>query len=675
MTRPRERLRRLLLSGLLLLLTGLVYARALTFDFVNFDDDVYVTKNPAVRSGLTTDGLAWALTTNHAANWHPLTWLSLMLDAEIAGLRPGMFHLTNVLLHAANVLLLFLVLSRMTRSTAKSAFVAALFAVHPLHVESVAWIAERKDVLSTLFWLLTLLAYHSYVREPVRSRGLLVAGTFALGLMAKPMLVTLPLVLLLLDLWPLGRCDGAGKTWPVLVREKAPLFALSAASAAITWVAQERGGAFEAGARLSLPARAAGALVAQVAYARKMLWPRGLAVFYPRPGDPLPIGEVRGSALLLALATFFALRAARRRPYVTVGWFWYSITLLPVLGLVQVGRQSMADRYTYVPMIGLFVLVTWGAADLLEFLPGLEPNVRRVLLVGSGSVAVAALAIVASIQADTWRDSRTLFEHALAVTSRNYLAESALGSELAREGELDRALAHFREALRIEPGFVEARNALALALLKQGKVDDAVAEWTEALRTKPDYAEARANLAAARLAQGKPDETVAESRRALSQAPGLPRAHTNLGLVLLREGRFEDAASEFRAALAADPDHAPAHVYLAGILLKGGRTEEAVRHCTEALRLDPTAPGARHNLGLAFLQEGRLDEAREQFEAAVRTEPRYLDSRLNLGVVLARQGHLDEAVAEFREVLRIDPGNETARRNLASLAGPPAPRP
>jgi len=662
---------RLLLATVLLLVNVGVYGQVVTFDFVSLDDDVYVTKNAVVRSGLTLHGIAWAFTTNHAANWHPLTWLSLMLDSTLGGARPAVYHFTNLILHSVNTLLLFLAFDRMSGCAGRSAFVAALFAVHPLHVESVAWISERKDVLSTFFWFLALLTYHRFTRAPSGRRLLGTIFLVALGLMSKPTLVTVPLLLLLLDFWPLGRRSGDGRReWGALAREKAPFFLLSIAASVVTWIAQSGGGAFDAMPALSLGSRVSNAIVTPVAYAFRMVWPSRLAVFYPHPGGSLPTIMVVSSALVLGAITTVALLAARRRPFVTVGWLWYLVALLPMLGVVQVGRQSMADRYSYVPLIGLFVVVAWGATDLLSMLGSLGERTRRVILGTAAASTVGVLAGAAYNQAGTWRNSRTLFQHAVAARSGNYLAEAALGSEIARAGAPEEALSHFREALRVEPSFVEARDALARVLLALGRTEEAVAEWNEVLREKPDYAEARANLAAARIVEGRTEDAVAESLRALRDAPDLPVARTNLGLVLLRGGRLEEAAAEFRRALAADPDHAAAHTYLAGILLRNGSTEEAKAHCRAALRVDPDASGAHHNLGLAFLEEGRLEDALEEFEAAIRAEPRYVDSRLNLGVVLARLGRMDEAAARFSEVLRIDPQNQAARRNLELVTGP-----
>ena len=669
MSADKSRRRTLVLfSALLFLLGAGIYAQVLAFDFVSLDDDVYVTRNAMVRSGLTLSGAVWAFTTSHAANWHPLTWLSLMLDASLGGARPAVYHGTNALLHALNSLLLFLALACMTRRAGRSAFVAALFAVHPLHVESVAWVSSRKDVLSALFGFLALLAYARRDRAPGARRLLPTALFLALGLMAKPTLVALPLIFLLLDFWPLERSTDDGRArWTQLLLEKAPLFLLAIAAAFLTWRAQSSGGALDALPQLSVGARLANAIVTPASYAVRTLWPARLAVFYPHPGASLSPVWVVCSAVLLGALTALALLAARRRPYLTVGWLWYVVTLLPTLGILQAGRQGMADRYTYLPLIGLFLALTWGAADVLGGLR--SSRVRHAVLGSAAALSVGTLSLVAHVQIAVWRNSRALFEHALAVTRDNYLAEAALGSELMRAGEHDAALDHLQEALRIEPRFAEGRDGLARALLAMGRTEDAVREWNEVLRAKPDYAEARAGLAAALLAQGRTEDAVAESQRALHDAPDLPEARTSLGLVLLRSGRFEEAAAEFRRALAADPDHAAAHAYLAGILLREGEVEEAKAQCREALAVDPDAPGAHYNLGLAFLQERNLEAARAEFEAAIRAEPRYADSRLNLGVVLAQLGRLDEAEAQFSEALRIDPGNQAARRNLELIRG------
>jgi len=581
----------------------IVYAPVWHHDFVNYDDYQYVSENADVSGGLTWHGVWWAFTTGAAANWHPLTWLSHMLDVQLYGLSPGPHHLTNLLFHIANTLLLFGLLHRMTGALGRSAFVAGLFAVHPLHVESVAWVAERKDVLSTLFWMLTLSAYVAYVQRPRLRRYLVVLLFFALGLMAKPMLVTLPFVLLLLDFWPLGRMsqepDPAGRWAPSrnwratvvpLVWEKLPLLALAVASSIVTFVVQRRGGSVVSLDAIPLNLRLANALVSYVAYIGKMLWPARLAVLYPY-AQSLPRWEIAGAFLGLIIVSVAAIRGGLRHPYLPVGWFWYLGTLVPVIGLVQVGPQAMADRYTYVPLIGLFILVAWGVPDMFVH----WPLGSKALPVAAGLV-ISACAIAARGQVQYWESGTALWTHALEVTTGNYVAHTDLGVVLARQGRTDEAIREFREALRIKPGYAEGHNKLGRALAGQGKLDEAIAHYSEALRTDPAFAEARNNLGLALIGQGKPDEAIREFREALRIKPDSAEVHNNLGVVLAEQGKADEAIREFLEALRIEPDDAEAHNSLGIAMAKRGRTDEAIRQFLEALRIKPDYPEARRSL-------------------------------------------------------------------------------
>ncbi len=656
-----------LLALLLLVAVVAVFGQTLRFDFVNLDDRLYVTKNPYVRAGLSASGVAWAFSTSHAANWHPLTWLSLMLDATIAGPAPWIFHLTNVLLHAASTLLLFHVLRRGTGRAGRSALVAALFAVHPLHVESVAWIAERKDVLSGLLWFATLAAYRRYVEAPGRSRYMITLAFFALGLLAKPMLVTLPVVLILIDRWPLGR-TGRGARWNDLLVEKVPFLFLSAVSSIVTIAVQRAGGAIESLEELPVVSRLGNAAVSYVAYLAKAVWPVDLAVLYPHPGSEMALGMVLAALAILGGITAVAVGAARSRPWLTVGWLWYAITLLPVIGIVQVGMQARADRYTYLPLVGIFLAVVWECAERVRR-PAAQRgeaatrSARTALAMAAVSV-VFALASAAYLQARTWRDSRTLFERALSVTEGNYLAHSAYGSALAAAGDPEAAVPHFLEAIRIRPGFVEARHALATTRFRQGRTDEAVEQWTEALRLVPGFADARAGLAAALLAEGKSDEAAVECRRALQDRPGHPTALANLAVALLREGKSEDAAAALREALRNDPDNATAHGVLGQLLQRDGRVEEAIEHFRAALRIDPTFADDHMSLANALLHSGNEEEAEAHYREAVRLRPENAGSRLALGVLLFQRGHEDEALTHLSEASRLEPANAEAQLNL-----------
>ena len=578
----------------------IVYASLQHHGFVNFDDGDYVGENPMVARGLTWHGVSWAFTTGYASNWHPLTWLSHMLDVQLYGLNPGPHHLTNLLFHIANTLLLFGLLHRTTGALGRSAFVAGLFAVHPLHVESVTWVAERKDVLSTLFAMLTLWAYVAFTRRPSLHRYLAVFLLFALGLMAKPMLVTLPFVMLLLDFWPLGRLAPAlpasrpapsrGRAIWVLVREKVPLLALTVVSSIVTFVVQRRGGSVMSLDAIPLGVRAANALVSYVAYTGKMLWPARLAVFYPYV-RPLPGWWVAGASLGLLAVSVAVLWLGPRHPYLPVGWFWYVGTLVPVIGLVQVGSQPIADRYTYVPLIGLFIVVAWGVSDL-----AIRRPLGRVALPIAAGVVLLACAITARAQLQNWESSKALWEHALAVTTGNNVARNNLGNVLAKQGEFDDAIVQYSAALRIKPDYAFAHNNLGRVLANQGRISEAIEHYSAALRIEPDYADAHNNLGIVLAGQGKLDEAIAHYSRALRAKPDFADAHNNLGIALAKAGRADEAIHEFLEAVRIKPDYPEAHNNLGVVLVSKGRVGEAISQYSEALRLKPDYREARRSL-------------------------------------------------------------------------------
>jgi tetratricopeptide (TPR) repeat protein len=623
-----------LLLGLgLVLLTLLVYRDAPSFEFVNFDDGLYVTGNQQVQKGLTWDGFLWAWQANVASNWHPLTMLSHMLDCELYGLNPRGHHLTNLLLHLANVWLLFEVLRRMTGRAGPSAFVAALFGVHPTHVESVAWIAERKDVLSGLFFLLTLAAYHRWVRDRTPRRYALVAVLFACGLLSKPMLVTLPCVLLLLDVWPLGRLRfeeirSVRQLWqglrPLLV-EKIPLFVLSMASSAVTVYAQQ--GSLATLEAVSPVRRVSNALVSYVSYLAKSFWPEKLAAFYPLPGAvPLDKALVAG-ALLLAITALVVWRL-RRAPWLAVGWFWFLGMLVPVIGLVQVGRQAMADRYTYLPSIGLFLAIAWGVTELL----GAKTRMRRAALAGAALAVVGALSITAHAQAATWKDSLTLFRHALAVTKNNYLAHLNVAVALSAQGDQQGALHHYHEVLRIQPNLAEAHAALGTALRRWGRTAEALPYLRRAVRMKPERARLRHTLAVALEDLGRKDEAMVELRKAIELSPRLADAHYGLGALLQEQGKVDEALEHYRIALEINPDLNDLYAPTATLLARRGELGEALRHYQEAVRRQPT-PSAHFNLALTLERMGRIEEARRQYKQALVLDPGLEPARQRLGAL------------------------------------------
>jgi protein O-mannosyl-transferase len=556
-----DRRRALLLAAGLAAAVAVVYGQVSSFGFVNVDDQVYVTENPHVLRGITAQGLGWALGF-HASNWHPLTWLSHMLDVELFGLRAGGHHLASALLHLANTLLLFHLLRTATGATGRSAMAAALFGVHPLHVESVAWVAERKDVLCAFLGLLAALAYVRAVRRPGRPRLWLVAVLLALGLAAKPMLVTLPLLLLLLDCWPLGRLGDPGSGWADTrhallsrLREKVPLLALSAASAAVTALAQEEGGAVAALTAVPFPARVENAVVSLAAYLRDAAVPTGLASFYPHPAIALggiPTPRLAASLALLVALAFPAVRQARVRPWLAFGLAWYGASLVPVLGLVQVGEQARADRYTYLPLVGVFVAAVWGGAELLG-------RTRRVWAgPAMGFLAIVSCIALAMPQAATWRSSIDLHQRAVAVTERNWKAWQGLCDARSDAGDLQGAIAACGEALRIAPGMAEAWNGLGVATGRLGRHEEAIAHFRQAIGFRPGYADAWYNLGTALGTLGHHADAIPCFREALRLRPDDPRALFNLGLASLAVGDREGAAGIARRLAGLDAARAAA---------------------------------------------------------------------------------------------------------------------
>ena len=505
-------------AALLMAGTLILYLQVAGHEFLHYDDDQYVTGNGWVRGGLSASGVRWAFTTLQVANWHPLTWLSHMLDVQLFGLDPGAHHLVNAVLHAANASILFLVLAALTGAPRRSAFVAALFAVHPLHAESVAWIAERKDLLSTFFGFLMLGAYVRYARKPRFLRFLPVLACFVMSLLSKPMWVTAPFLLLLLDCWPLRRVEGSPigtgaarddlprlPLWR-LIEEKVPLFVLSLLSSAITVVAQSRGGALVPAEMIGFGARLGNAVVSYARYLGKTFWPDPLALLYPYPPGGPPIGQIVGAAGLLVSITAIVMIRVRRSPWLALGWFWFLGTLVPVIGLVQVGVQAMADRYTYLPIIGVFIAVSWEGSRLARELP---VRARRIL--GAVPIAVvAALSVLTWRQAGYWSDQEVLFRHTIAVTEDNGRANLNLSQALGAKGGNDEALVYAAEAVRLEPAYPPAHNNYGFMLYKAGRVDEAIAQFQRAIRIQPDYAEAHGNLGIAYGKKGWKEEAVKE---------------------------------------------------------------------------------------------------------------------------------------------------------------------
>jgi tetratricopeptide (TPR) repeat protein len=554
----------------LTLSTLLVFWQVHNFDFVSYDDKDYVYENPHVLNGLTQDGVLWAFTTGHVSNWHPLTWLSLMLDCQFFGLNPGWMHLVNVLFHLANTLLLFAVFKKMTGSLWPSAFIAAAFALHPMHVESVAWIAERKDVLSTLFLLLTLAVYAGYVKRPSALRYIAALAFFTLGLMAKPMLVTLPFVLLLLDYWPLNRfaaprvvktaviSDRRRIMYRVII-EKIPFFVLAAVSSVITFFVQRAGGAVIHINTLSLKDRAVNAFLSYAKYTGRMFWPENLAVFYPFDADSVTFWRVAMCVLMLLIISIFVIRFGRNQKFLPVGWFWFVGTLIPVIGLVQVGEQAHADRYTYISYIGLFIIIAWGLPELLSkwtSVSSVESPQRKIILGLSMVIVLTTLGIGANQQVSYWNNSTSLFTHAIKVTQDNYVAYNNRGDVYSRFDRHQDAIEDYKQAIRIKPSLAEAHYNLGAAHAKLGRWQEAMEAYKQAIRIKPDDLESHNNLGAAYAKLGRWQEAIDVLKQAIRIKPDDAMAHSNLGITYLAAGDKRLALEEYKILKTLDAQRA-----------------------------------------------------------------------------------------------------------------------
>lgn len=630
--KPQRQPQTLIIGVFLAAIIWVVFGQTIHHGFVGYDDQDYVYANPVVKAGLTLKGCVWAFTHVHSNNWHPLTTLTHMMDCQIYGLQAGGHHLTNVLLHAITAILLFLVLRQMTGLLWRSAFVAAVFAIHPLRVESVAWIAERKDVLSGVFFMSTIGAYVHYARNAWSFRRYALAALlFALGLMCKPTLVTLPFVLLLLDYWPLGRfakgTDGGARLpgpsgrlaedcepYLGLMMEKLPFFALSAISCVATVVAEKK----TMGFHLSFAEKAGNALLSCVIYLWQMVYPANLAVFYPHPGSNLGISQVALAALFLAAVSAGVLFWRRKQPWLPVGWLWYLGMLVPVIGIVQVGAQARADRYTYLPQIGIYLLITWTVADLCAGL-----RLRRIILGGLSAMVIAALMFSARIQTSYWHDNLRLWSHTLASTQNNCIAQENYGLALFREGKVDEAGAHFLKAVEIQPDLAEAHYSLGLVMLQTGHLDEAIDHLRRALEQQPRYAEAHGNLGDAYSQTGQTSEAIVQYQAVLAIEPGNAQGHFSLGRALAEEGRMREAVSQYRETLRLKPDAIPALNNLAWLLAT--TPEAAIRNGPQAVELAQEAsrlsgngdPGVLDTLAGAYAEAGRVSEAAQTAERAL----------------------------------------------------------
>jgi tetratricopeptide (TPR) repeat protein len=577
---------------LLAVLTLALFGRTASFDFINYDDIDYVYENPAVTGGVTLEGLRYAFTDLTSGNWHPLTWLSHMLDAQLFGLRPGGHHLVNVMIHAIAAAGLFLFLEAATGAVAPAIFAVAVFAVHPLRVQSVAWVSERKDVLTALFWVACLLLYLDYVRRPRPAAMAALSAAFALGLMAKPMLVTLPVILLLLDAWPLGRPGSVPARR--LLTEKIPLGLLAAASSVVAWIAQQEGEALRSLQGLPLAHRAANALTSVVGYIGRTLWPAGLAIFYPLARAPIPPWRWGAAATIIVTITVTAVWQWRRRPYLAAGWLWYVIALLPVIGLVQVGDQAMADRYTYLPTVGLLLMAAWGAAEAAR-----RNAAATRAAIAAGLAVVALLSLATFRELSHWRGTIPLMERALAVTRDNYVAENNLGSALFDSGRTEEAIPHFLEAIRLRPGHANAHYNLGVALLGLSRWAEAADHFRIALHVTPNDTDTMLNLGAAYLNQGLNADAAGLFERTLALKPGYRMAEENLATARRRLGSGAMPTQPRSMHAGGDGDVAGSQVRTGMALLEQGEAARAIPHFEAALELAPGHPDALRGLAAA----------------------------------------------------------------------------
>jgi Flp pilus assembly protein TadD len=680
--KPSEKLSSTVICLLLITAVLAVFWRALDCDFVNYDDPTYITSNPTVQQGLTRQNFFWALRSDAASNWHPLTWMSHMVDVDFYGMNPRGHHLTNLLLHAANAVLLFLALRSLSGAIYRSAIVAALFALHPLRVESVVWVSERKDVLSTLFLMLTLWSYASYARGKmpanpvlpsakkglsVNSHYILALFFFLLGLMSKPMLVTLPFVLLLLDYWPLRRLEP-GKirnTLGPLLLEKIPFFILAAASGVVTFVVQRRGGAVSPMAALSLGSRVCNAFISYARYLGKAFWPSHLSILYPHPRQ-WAAWEVAAAVILLTLISGCVVWRAARQPYLIVGWLWFVGMLVPAIGLVQVGIQSMADRYSYVPLVGVFIMIVWGG---WEWLGGSAAG--KWTLQTAAALALIACFVLTPRQIHYWANSETLFKHAVAVTTDNYLAYNNIGYYLSNRGENVEAMKYYRSSLRINSNYDEAHNNLGFSLATMGSNREAIVEYIKALSIKSNLTEAHNNLGNALAAVGRNDEAVHEYLVALQENPHHAQAHNNYGIALAMHGKLDEAIDQFHMAIRNKPDYSSAHSDLGNALAMQGKFDEASAQFRLCLKIDPNEPEVHNNLGNVLAQQGKLDDAAAHYRTALKMKPQNPEAHFNLGYCLARQGRRAEAEDQYLQALAQQPDYAQAREQLNALRKAP----
>ena len=656
------RSQRLVVAILLSVLTFLIYAPVRNHAFVGLDDNRYVTENIWIQQGLNLESLSWAMTSFKEGVWNPVTWISFMLDYRVFGLDPAGCHFTNLILHLVSVILLFIMLHQLTGAFWRSAVVAALFASHPLNVESVAWITERKNVLSTLFGLLTMNAYLGYVRRPSWKRYLLVTIFLSLGLMAKQMLVTLPCLLLLLDYWPLARL---GETWeefrkhvPRLILEKLPLMIPVVGASVLTVIAAQ---SIDGISSLPVGSRLANAILSYALYLKKMVWPIDLAVFYPYRGGSLGLGSV-GLAALILIAISWGVWRLRKSGYLVVGWLWYLGTLFPVSGVIQVGGQAMADRHAYVPLIGVFIMLVWGAEEVAHHL-----QLGKRWQLGAGVCAVTILAVLTQFYLSYWENTRTLFEHTLNVTSHNYIAHNALGLELKQQGDSVAAMAHFQQALEIDPQYAKAYNNLGMVLAEQGQLVKAINHFSEALRLNPRLLDAHNNLGMVYSSQGKFPDAIRHFSAVLNIDPNYVRAHANMGLLMAAQNNFYEAIVWYQRALDISPRLFGTHNNLGLALMETGQLDQAAIHFDRAITLNPNSAIVYINSALVKMRTGQMDDAEKNLTKAIEIKPDISEAYYYLGNIKTHQGEVQAARDYYQKVLDYDPDNLEAHKRLSAL--------
>jgi protein O-mannosyl-transferase len=641
---PKQRSYLIICIALAAVVVG-IYWPVHNHEFLNYDDPSYVTNNPAVKGGISWEGIRWAFTEFYSFNWHPLTWLSLMLDCQIFGIKAGPIHVVNVLFHIANTILLFLVLARMTKGVWQSAFVAGLFALHPLHVESVAWVAERKDVLSALFWLLTMLAYVRYAERPSVYRYIVTIVLFVLGLMAKPMLVTLPFVLLLLDYWPLERISNSKVSIKNSLIEKVPFVFLSAVSCVITYIAQQKGGAVGA---IPFNERIANAIYSYFVYIGKLFWPTELAVLYPYPENTISVSTGFICVAVLILITVFCVFYGRRHKYLPVGWLWYLGTLVPTIGIIQVGSQAMADRYTYIPLIGLFVIVAFATADMLKNVPA-----KKYILAPAAILILVFCALASFKQLGYWKDNIRLYERTLAITKNNAIIYYNYATALSSLGQKEKACQYFAEAVRLRPDIQDIHNNYGIALEALGKTEEAFEQYQIAMKINPRSDIARYNQGWILLQQGHFDEAIEQFRIYLGEKADI-----------LSNGVTEQTTARFKQIFMSKPDTVEILSHMGLCFAQKQDADTAVKYYRQALMLDPNHISTHRRLGLTLYSMGKTDEAIEQCRIVAAAEPNDAKTYNNIGIMLQSEGKIDEAIDCFQKALEIDPQYQKARNAL-----------